>query len=57
MYPVQFDEDAGFTSAVTIETIRNPRAFLQHRPVELTGALRVVPDLQRDRQVEGKTGR
>lgn len=53
MYPVQFDEDAGFTSAVTIETIGNPRAFLQHRPVELTGALRVVPDLQRDRQAGG----
>lgn len=49
-YPVQFDEDAGLTSAVTIETIRNPRTVLQHGPIKLTGTLGIVPDLQRVRQ-------
>jgi len=50
VYPVELDEDARLPLAVTIETIRESRAVLQQRPVELTGTLRVVPHL------EGETG-
>lgn len=45
-YPVQFDEDAGLASVVTIETIHSPRAVLQHGPIKLAGAFGIVPDLQ-----------
>lgn len=45
-YPVQFDEDAGLASVVTIETIHSPRAVLQHGPIKLAGTFGIVPDLQ-----------